>query len=123
MARLRNRESLRRRGCDSINVLRQVGVGHGGDRTLAEIIVIQPKDAGIGSKAEFVCAVAPGEVIVDKKPRGAPSLDPGIVEAAERGERRIRAAALQNDRETRKESSENPSGPNRLSYQENAGLK
>jgi hypothetical protein len=81
----------------SINELRQRGVGHRRDRTLAEVIIIQAKDAGIGSKAEFVCAVGPSEIVVDKETGGAPSLDPGVVQSSDRGERGIRAAALHND--------------------------
>ncbi len=86
-----------RRGCDSVNVLRQVGVRHGGDRSLPEVVIIQPQDSGIGSKAEFVRAVAPGQVVVDEKTGSAPSLDPCVVQSTDRGKWRIRAAALQND--------------------------
>ena len=39
-----------------VNVLRQGGVGDGRDGALAEVIVIQPKDPGVGSKAQFVRA-------------------------------------------------------------------
>ncbi len=95
----RRGESFCRRGCDSINVLRQGGVGHRRDRALSEVIVVQPKNSGIGSKAQFVRAMAPGEIVVDKEPGGAPSLNPGVVESSERRERGIRAAALQHDRE------------------------
>ena len=46
------------------------------------------------------CApMAPGEVVVDKEPGRASPLDPGVVESSDRGKRRIRAAALQHDRE------------------------
>ena len=48
---------------------------------------------------KLVRAVAPGEIVVDEEARGAPSLHPGVVEAADGGERRVRAAALQDDRE------------------------
>ena len=43
--------------------------------------------------------MAPSQVIVDKEPGGAPALNPGIVQAADRRERRIGAAALQNNGE------------------------
>src|SRR5580700_5093221 len=42
---------------------------------------------------------APGKVVIDKKARGASPLYPCVVQSADRRERRIRAAALQNDRE------------------------
>ena len=35
--------------------------------TLAEVIVIQPKDSGIGSRAKLVCSMAPREIVVDKE--------------------------------------------------------
>ena len=43
--------------------------------------------------------MAPGKVVVDKEPGGASSLDPCVVEPSDRSKRRIRAAALQDDRE------------------------
>src|SRR5216684_2923746 len=46
-----------------------------------------------------MCPKAPGEVVVDKETRGAPSLDPGVVKSPDPRERGIRTAALQNDRE------------------------
>src|SRR6202023_2830230 len=87
------------RGCDSINVLRQGGVSHSWDGSLAEVIVIQPKNPSIGSKTQLVCPSAPGEVVFDKEPGGASSLDPSVVKSPDAGKRRIRAATLQNDRE------------------------
>src|SRR6202049_680783 len=95
----RRGKSLCCRRCDSINVLRQGGVSHSWDGSLAEVIVIQPKNSSIGSKTQLVCPKAPGEVVVDKETGGASSLDPGIVKSPDTGKRRIRAAALQNDRE------------------------
>ena len=64
----------------------------------AEVIVIQAEDSRIGSKPQFVRAVAPGQVVIDEEPGGAPSLYPGVVEPSDGGERRVRTAALQNDR-------------------------
>ena len=43
--------------------------------------------------------MAPGEIVVDKEPGGASSLNPCVVESSDRRERGIRAAALQHDRE------------------------
>src|ERR1700683_87304 len=40
----------------------------------------------------------PGKVVVDKKTGGAPSLYPCVVQSADGCERRIRTAALQNNR-------------------------
>ena len=62
----RGRESLGRRGCDSINILRQGSVGNGRDRSLPEVIVVQAKYARVGSKPKFVRAMTPSEVVVDK---------------------------------------------------------
>jgi hypothetical protein len=95
----RRGESFRRRGRDSVDVLRQGGVGDGRDRSLAEVEVVQAKNPRIGSEAQLVRPDAPCKIVVDEKPRGAPSLHPRVVQAADRGEGRIRAAALQNNRE------------------------
>src|SRR5277367_2249423 len=46
----RRGESLCRRGCDSVNVLRQSGVRHGGRGSLAEVEIVQPKDSRIRSE-------------------------------------------------------------------------
>src|ERR1039458_8022916 len=48
------RESLRRSRGHSVNELRQGSVGHGGDRTLTEVIIIQAKNSSVGAKAKFV---------------------------------------------------------------------
>src|SRR5258708_18807598 len=53
----RGGESLRRRRCDSIDVLRQGGVSHGWDRSLSEVIVVQAKKSGIRSQPDFVIAI------------------------------------------------------------------
>ncbi len=94
----RQGKSLRRRGCHSIDKLRQRRVGHRRNRAFAEIVVIQAEDSGVRAKPKFVSAMAPGEIVVDEEPRGAPALHPGVVEPSERGEGRIGAAALQHDR-------------------------
>src|SRR5260370_13872107 len=88
----------RRRG-DHINVLRQRAVSRGRDRALHEVIVVQPKNASIGSKTEFVRPMAPSEVVVDKETGGASSLDPGVVKSPDTRKRDIRTAALQDYRE------------------------
>src|ERR1700680_1958788 len=75
----RRGKSLCCRGCHSINVLCQSGVSHSWDGSLSEVIVIQPKNPSIGSKTQLVCPSAPGEVVIDKEPRGASSLDPSVV--------------------------------------------
>ena len=77
----------------------QIGVGDGGDGAFSEVEVVQAEDAGVGSEAEFVRAVAPGEVVVDEEAGGAAALHPGVVEAAE-GREGIRAAALEDDGES-----------------------
>src|ERR1700730_11083075 len=95
----RRGKSLCCRGCDSINVLRQGSVSHSWDGSLAEVIVIEPKNPSIGSKTQLVCPSAPGEVVIDEDPGGASSLNPSVVKSPDTGKRRIRAATLQNDRE------------------------
>ena len=95
------RKSFRRRGSDAINELRQSRVGDRGHGALAEIVIVQPKDSRVRAEAQFVRAVAPGQIVVDEEARRAPALHPGIVEPAERGERSVRAAALQHDRKRR----------------------
>src|ERR1035437_4969414 len=75
----RRRKSLCCRRCDPIDVLRQGGVCHGGDRSLPKVIVIQPEDARIGSKAEFVRTMTPCQIIIDKEPGGASSLEPRVI--------------------------------------------
>ncbi len=97
----RGRESFCRGGRDSVNKLRQRGVGDRGNAAFAEIVIVQAEDSGVGSEAEFVRAVAPGQIVVDEKARSAPALHPGIVEAADGGEGRIGSASLQHDRESR----------------------
>ena len=99
-------KSLRRGRCHSVNELWQGRVGHGGDRALAEVVVIEAEDSGVGAKPQFVRAMAPGQVVVDEEPRGAPSLDPGVVEPSDGREWRVRADALQNNRKCRTASSE-----------------
>ena len=95
------RERLRRGVRHSIDKLLQVRVGHGGNRAFPEVVVIQAEDAGIGSEPQFVSAAAPGEVVIDEKPGGAPALNPGVVQPSD-GREGVRAAALQHDRESRK---------------------
>ena len=91
------RERLRRGVRDSIDKLLQVRVGHGGNRAFSEVIVVQAEDAGIGSKPQLVSAAAPGKIVVDEKARGAPALNPGIVQPSD-GREGICAGALQHDR-------------------------
>ncbi len=86
---------------DSVDELRQGGIGDGGDVPFAEIVIVEAKDARVGSEAQFVGAVGPGQIVIDEKARGAPALHPGIVQPSEGRERRIRAAALQDDRKGR----------------------
>src|SRR5258708_27572483 len=88
----RRGKSLCCRGCDSINELRQGGVSHSWDGSLAEVIVIQPKNPSIGSKTQLVCPSAPGEVVIDKEPGGASSLDPSGVKYPDTGKKSIRTA-------------------------------
>ena len=89
---------LRRGRCHSVDELRQGRVGDRGNRALAEVVVIQAEDAGVGAEAELVRAVAPGEIVIDEEAGGAPALNPGVVESADGGEGRVGAAALQHDR-------------------------
>src|ERR1700730_3040367 len=76
-------------------------ISHGRDRSLPEVIVVQPKNPGIGSKAKFVRAMAPRQVVVDKQTGCASSLDPGVVESADRRES-ICPCALQHNRKSGK---------------------
>ena len=115
------RECLRRGVRYSIDELLQVRVGHGWNRAFPEVVVVQAEDTGIGSEPQFVSAAAPGEVVVDEKAGCAPALNPSVVKPSD-GREGVRAAALQYDRERRKRPLK-LLGPNKLSYQENAGLK
>ena len=97
----RQGKSLGCSGRHSIDELRQRRVGHGGNCALAEVVVVQAKDSSIRAKPEFVGAMAPSEVVIDEDTRGSPALHPGVVESSNRGERRIRATALQHNRKCR----------------------
>src|SRR5271167_3054409 len=90
------RESLVRGVRDSIDELQQVCVGDRWDRTLAEIVVIQAEDSGVCSKPQFVCAMAPGQIVIDEEPGCAPAMHPCVVKPSN-GREGIRAAALQHD--------------------------
>src|ERR1700690_862801 len=92
------RESLRRNGGNSIDELRQRRITDRGNRAFSEIVVVEAKDSRIRSKPEFVSAVAPGKIVVEKNPRDAPSLLPSVVKSSDRGERSVRPASLQYDR-------------------------
>ncbi len=95
------RERLRRGVRDSIDELRQVRVGHGGNCAFSEIVVVQAEDTGIGSEPQFVSAKAPSKVVIDEEPGCASALDPSVVQPSD-GRKGIRAGALQCDREGRK---------------------
>ena len=95
--RIRQRKGFRRRRCNAVDELRQRRVGHQRDRAFAEIVIVQTEDPGVRAEPEFMRADRPGEIVVDEEARRATSLHPGIVKPSERGERRIGAAALQND--------------------------
>src|SRR5271167_1059146 len=97
----RCRERFCRCGRDSINILRQRGVDNRRDRAFTEVVIVQPENSGVRSKSGFVRAMAPGQVVVDEKARGASSLHPGIVEASDCGERCIGATSLQHDWKSR----------------------
>ena len=77
------RESFRRCRCDSVNILWQRCVSNSRDRALAEVVVIEAEDSRIGSEAKLVRAVAPSQVVIDEEARGAPSLNPGIVQSSD----------------------------------------
>src|ERR1700683_3963276 len=94
------RERLRGGVSYSRDKLLQIRVGHRGDRAFPEVVVVQAEDAGIGSKSQFVSAMAPGEIVVDEKAGGAPALNPGVVKSSD-GSERVRSAALQHDRKSR----------------------
>ena len=61
------RECRGRGGCDSVDELRQIRIGDGGDGALAEVEVVQPEDAGVGAETKLMRAVAPREIVVDEK--------------------------------------------------------
>ncbi len=82
---------------NSVDELRQAGVSDQRNRALAEIIIVQTEDPGVGSEAEFVRAYRPSQVVVDEEARGAPALHPRIVQPSQRREGSVRAAALQHD--------------------------
>src|SRR5437588_418530 len=99
--RVRERKCLRCGRSHAIDELRQSRVRHKGNDPLTEVIIIQPKDASIRSKTELMPAVRPGEVVINEEARRTPPLHPRVVQAADRSKRRVRAAALQDDRECR----------------------
>ena len=82
--RIGQRKGFRSRRRNSVDELRQGRVGHQRDRAFTEIIIVQAEDPAVGSEAEFVRAYGPGEIVVDEEARGAPSLNPRIVEPSER---------------------------------------
>ena len=96
----RCREGLARGRGHAVDELRQRRVGHGGNGTLAEVVIIQAEDADVGAEPQLVRAVAPGEIVVDEEARSAPSLQPGVVEASDGGEGGVGADALQHDGES-----------------------
>src|SRR5579862_85919 len=97
----RGGKRLRRRRGDAVDILRQRRESDRRHRALGEVVVVQPEDSRISSEAKFVRAVAPCQVVVDKEAGRAPSLNPGIIQSSDFGERRICAAALQHDRKRR----------------------
>src|SRR5258708_8166491 len=88
-------------GSDAVNELRQSRVRHGRHGSLAKVKVIEAKDPGVGSKPQFVSAVAPGKIVIDEEPRRPPSLNPVVIESADGGKGRIAAASLQDGLESR----------------------
>jgi hypothetical protein len=54
---------------------------------LAEIIIVQPQDADVSAKPQFIGAPGPRQIVVDEEPRSAPPLHPRVVEAADSRER------------------------------------
>src|SRR5208282_72540 len=62
------RKCLRSRGCHAVDELRQRRVGDRWDRTLPEIVIVQPKDSGVRAKPQLVSGMAPGEIVIDKEP-------------------------------------------------------
>src|SRR5208283_200245 len=97
----RRRECLRCRGCHAVYELWQRRIGDRWDRTLPEIVIIQPKDSDVRAKSQFVSAVAPGKIVIDKESCGAPALNPSVVESSDGGERGVGTAALKHDGERR----------------------
>ena len=81
--------------------LRQGRIGDKRHDALAEIIIIQPEDAGIRSETKFMPAIGPREIVIDEEACRAPALHPGIVQTANGRKRSVGAAALQHDRECR----------------------
>src|ERR1700693_5587960 len=94
-------ESLGCGRCHPVDELRQRRVGHGRNCALSEVIIIQAKYPRVRTESQFVSATAPGEVVIDEETRSSPALNPGVVESADLGERRICAAALQHNRKCR----------------------
>src|SRR5208337_4360450 len=92
-------ESLGCGGRNPVNELRQGGIGNRRNRALAEVVIIQAKNAGVGPKTEFVGPTAPGQVVINEEACRAPALQPRIVKTSDRRERRVRSLTLQNNRE------------------------
>ena len=91
------RKSFRGGRGNTVDELRQSRIGHGWDSAFSEIVVVQKKNPGVRSEAEFVSAAAPGEVVIDEEPRGSPSLHPGVVQPPEGGEGCVRATPLKDN--------------------------
>ena len=99
--RIRNGKRSRRGRRDSVDELRQIGIGNRRRCPLAEVIVVEPENAGIRAEPKVMRARSPCEVVVDEKARGASALNPCVVLSAERAERCAAAGTLQHDRERR----------------------
>src|SRR3974390_557048 len=99
--RVRHRKGLRRGRSHTINELRQGRICNERYDSLAEIIIVEAEDAGIRAETQLVTAVGPSEIVIDEKACCATVLHPGIVQTAECRKRRIRAAPLQHNRESR----------------------
>ena len=99
--RIGQRKGCRGRGRHAVDELGQGGVVHQGDHARAEIVIVQAENPAVRAKPELVRSHGPGQVVVDEEAGGAASLNPRIVQPAERGERGVGAAALEDDRKRR----------------------
>ena len=95
------RKGFRCRRGHAVDELRQGRVGDQRHGAFAEIVIVQPEDAGVGSEAELMRADGPRQIVVDEEAGRAASLHPGVVQPAEGRKGRVRAAAFEHDRKRR----------------------
>ena len=93
------RKCLGHGGSHAMDELRQSRISDQRNDALPEVIIIQPEDSGIGSKAKLMGSRGPRQVVVNEKTGGLSSLHPRIIDAADGRKRSAGAVALERDGE------------------------